>query len=129
MKCCSCHQIEFFCHIERTTSRKKTRIKSRTFAYCSCLLPTDIFKISPIFEPYPSIVSKKQIRISEPQEIKNRMPEFLNKNVSLVLKDNTVIFGTLREAKNGKVALSNMRGRKMTFLMDDISEIYTDLDS
>lgn len=74
-------------------------------------------------------MSKKQIRISEPQEIKNRMPEFLNKNVSLVLKDNTVIFGTLREAKNGKVALSNMRGRKMTFLMDDISEIYTDLDS
>ena len=94
-------------------------------------LPADFSKSlqTPIFEPYPNIVSKKQVRISEPQEIKNRMPEFLNKNVNLVLKGKTVIYGTLREVSNGTVILSNMRGRKMTFQMDDISEIYTDLDS
>lgn len=57
------------------------------------------------------------------------MPGFLNRNINLVLKGNTVIYGTLQEAGDEKVILSNMRGRKMTFPIDDISEIYTDLDS
>ena len=57
------------------------------------------------------------------------MPEFMNRNVNLVLKGNTVIYGILREADNVKVVLSNMRGRKMTFPLGDISEIYTDLDT
>lgn len=77
----------------------------------------------------PAFVSKKQIRISGTLEIKKRLPEFLNKNISVVLKGNTVIYGTLREAGDEKVMLANMRGRKMIIPAGDISEIYTDLDS
>lgn len=74
-------------------------------------------------------MSKKQIRISDPHEIKKRMNEFLNRDVSLVMKDNTVIYGILREAGGNTVTVSNMRRRKMTFFSDQISELYSDLDA
>lgn len=74
-------------------------------------------------------MSKKQVRISDPQEIKKRMNEFLNREISLVMKDKTVVYGTLREAAGDTITVSNMRRRKMTFSCGQISELYTDLDS
>ena len=73
-------------------------------------------------------MSKKQVRVSDPREIKKRMNEFLNREVSLVMKNNTVIYGTLQQSDDDTVTILNMRQRKMTFPAADISALYTDLD-
>lgn len=57
------------------------------------------------------------------------MNEFLNCEINLVLKDNTVIYGTLQKAGNGTVTIINMRRRRITLTTDSISEFYTDLDA
>lgn len=57
------------------------------------------------------------------------MNEFLNREISLVMKDKTVVYGTLREAEGDTITISNMRRRKMTLSSGQISELYTDLDA
>jgi hypothetical protein len=74
-------------------------------------------------------VSKKQVRISNPEEIRRRLPEFLQRKISLVLSDSTVIFGTLLNVKKDSVAIANMRLREITLPIARISELFMDLDA
>lgn len=67
--------------------------------------------------------------MSDSMEIGKRLNEFLNCEINLVLKDNTVIYGTLQKAGNGTVTIINMRRRRITLTTDSISELYTDLDA
>ncbi|HEY4655953.1 MAG TPA: hypothetical protein VIH22_15640 [Cyclobacteriaceae bacterium] len=74
-------------------------------------------------------MSKKQIRITEAGEIKRRMHEFSGRQISLVLTDNTVIFGALTKIETDCVIITNMRQREMPIRLVRIAEIYTDIDA
>ena len=71
----------------------------------------------------------KQLRISAPDIIRKRLPEFLRKQVSLVLKDGTSVFGTLAKVDAQTIELQNMRLKKMTIVLDNVSEFFADLEN
>ena len=73
-------------------------------------------------------MSKKQIRISGTDEVKKRLPTLTNRNVNLVLRDNTVVFGILKEVRDNQAIVSNMRMKKMAVAVDTIVDAFTDTD-
>jgi len=71
-------------------------------------------------------VRTKQLRISDPQQIKSKAPAFLGKKINIVLMNNTAVFGTLAEASANEIVVMNMRMRKVTYPFSSIAEIYID---
>lgn len=74
-------------------------------------------------------MSKKQIRISEPTLLKKRLPEFINRKVNVILKDNTVIFGLLKKTDDQSLHVMNMRQKEIVLPMEKVAEFYTDIDA
>lgn len=96
-----------------------------------CLVGLVIRRRKFIFDRLQIIVSvsKKQIRIANPDEIKRRIGEFMNQEISLVLSNGTVIFGTLQKVEPDRLVISNMRQRKVTTPIALITEVFTDVDA
>jgi ribosome maturation factor RimP len=74
-------------------------------------------------------VSKKQIRLSDPLKVQQRLPEFLGKKINIVLKDNTVMFGELARIRETSIELINMRQKIQQVPIQNISELYSDIDA
>lgn len=74
-------------------------------------------------------MSKKQIRISDPTLLKRRIPEFIDRKVNLILKDNTVIFGQLKKTDAQSLYIVNMRLKEIKLPMENVAEFYTDIDA
>jgi hypothetical protein len=70
--------------------------------------------------------STKQLRVTDPLQIKNRIKEFLGKKINVVLTDNRVIIGELKEVKSSGITLINMRLKKMEYSFDQLAEVYFD---
>jgi small nuclear ribonucleoprotein (snRNP)-like protein len=68
----------------------------------------------------------KQLRLSDPAQINSRIRSFLGKKINIVLSDNTVMFGELREVNDSGILLLNMRFKKITYPLKNIAEIYLD---
>ena len=68
----------------------------------------------------------KQLRLSDPQLIRSRIGSFLGKKINIVLFDNTVMFGELKQANDSEILLLNMRLKKIAYPLKDIAEIYLD---
>ncbi len=73
-----------------------------------------------------SFMRTKQLRVSDPIQIKNRMKEFLGKKINIVLKDQTVMFGVLKEQSSSDITLLNMRLKNMRYRLSEIVEVYLD---
>lgn len=71
--------------------------------------------------------STKQLRLSDPDVIKNRIKEFLGKKINVVLADDRVIVGELQEVDVSGINLMNMRLKKIRFTYNELSEIYFDV--
>ena len=71
-------------------------------------------------------MSTKQLRISDPEQIKSKAGTFLGKKINIVLLDNTVVFGKLTEVSSKEVQLMNMRMRKVKYPYSSIAELYID---
>jgi len=71
----------------------------------------------------------KQLRISDPEQIKSKAPTFLGKKINIVLMDNTAVFGTLTEAGAEEILLVNMRMKKVKYPYRSIAELYIDSKS
>jgi len=72
------------------------------------------------------MASTKQLRLSDPVQIKNRMKEFLGKNINIVLADNRVIIGELHEVSPLGISIINMRLKKVELPFQLLSEVYFD---
>lgn len=72
------------------------------------------------------MASTKQLRLSDPVQIKSRMKEFLGKNINIVLADNRVIIGELHEVNALGISIINMRLKKMELSFQQLSEVYFD---
>jgi hypothetical protein len=74
-------------------------------------------------------VSKKQIRLSDIDQIKSRSIEFINKNVTVVLNDSTTLFGQLKKSDSNDLTIVNMRQKKIKLPLEKIIELFTDVDA
>jgi len=74
-------------------------------------------------------VSKKQIRLSDPTQIRKRAPEFINKQISLVLIDNTPLLGELKKATEHELLLSNGRLKEIRVPLEKVVDFFSDIDA
>lgn len=74
-------------------------------------------------------MSRKQLRISDPTQLKQRSGEFINKKINIVLKDNTVLFGEVKKVDEDQVYMMNMRLKTIRLPLSTILEFYVDLTS
>ncbi len=74
-------------------------------------------------------MQKRQLRLSHPVIIRQRLAEFLGKKINIVQQDNTVIFGELTAVEHDQFTIKNMRLKKTTHLINDIYELYLDFDA
>jgi hypothetical protein len=71
-------------------------------------------------------VGTKQIRLSDPNQIKIRMKEFLGKKINIVLHDGNVFPGELSKLSESGITIINMRLKKLSIELNKISELYFD---
>ncbi len=69
----------------------------------------------------------KQLRLSDVDQIRRRLPEFVGKKINIVLTDRTVMFGELSKVNNSGIVLKNMRLEDMKYPFQSIAEIYFDV--
>lgn len=69
----------------------------------------------------------KQVRLSDPSQIKKRINEFKGKQINIVLSDNTVMVGELMQVLEAEIILKNMRLKNSSYPLSKISEVYLDL--
>ncbi|HEY3404652.1 MAG TPA: hypothetical protein VGK59_14780 [Ohtaekwangia sp.] len=68
----------------------------------------------------------RQLRISDPDQIRKRVQEFLGKSINIVLTNGMIMTGKLDAIKNSEIILQNMRLQKMPYSFDSIAELYVD---
>jgi len=71
-------------------------------------------------------VGTKQIRISKPDQIRSRIGEFQGKKINIVLHDGNVFLGTLVNISDTEIRITNMREKKVSFILTKVNEIYFD---
>ena len=73
-----------------------------------------------------TFMGTKQLRINDPEQIRSRVGIFLGKKINIVMVDNTVMFGVLKEVKSSEIILLNMRLKKISYPLAKIAEVYLD---
>jgi hypothetical protein len=68
----------------------------------------------------------RQQRLSDPAKIRERVKEFLDKKINIVLSDNRAVFGVLKEVTSDNLVVENMRLKKISYRFEDVAEIYFD---
>jgi hypothetical protein len=68
----------------------------------------------------------KQLRITDSNQIRGRMNEFIGKKINIVLTDRTVMFGELKRVHDTSIVLRNMRLENITYPIQSIAEIFLD---
>jgi len=74
-------------------------------------------------------VGTKQLRISHPQQINSRMPEFLGKQINVVLHNGNVFPGRLQAVTATGITLLNMRLKEIAINIKMINELYFDTEA
>jgi hypothetical protein len=59
-------------------------------------------------------------------QFQKKMSEFLGKQISIVFKDKTISFGSLRNISGNTITLCNMRLFNAHYLITEIDEVYLD---
>lgn len=72
------------------------------------------------------MTSTRQIRLNDPVQIRNRMKAFTGKTINIVLTDNRVIIGKLKQVSPSGIDLINMRLTKTHYKFEQLSEVYFD---
>jgi hypothetical protein len=68
----------------------------------------------------------RQLRLSDKDQIQRGIRNFLGKKINIVLLDNTVMFGELKEVNSSEIFLLNMRQKKISYPFLNIAEVYMD---
>lgn len=74
-------------------------------------------------------MSKKQIRLSDSGQIKLRCKEFIDHNITVILNDNTTLFGKLKKLESNELIIVNTRLKKTRIPMEKVTELFTDIDA
>ncbi len=68
----------------------------------------------------------RQHRIDTEETIQRKLPELMGREVNVVLRDRTVLLGSVTKSQSGSIAIRNLRGKITSIPMSGISEIYFD---
>jgi len=68
----------------------------------------------------------KQLRLTNSDQIRRRMNEFIGKKINIVLNDRTVMFGELKNVNDTSIVLRNMRLENIAYPIQSIVEIFLD---
>jgi hypothetical protein len=71
-------------------------------------------------------MSTRQLRLTTPDQIRNKISGFTGKKINIVMFNNTVLLGKLQRSNDTVIEITNMRLHKMILPIKDISEIYFD---
>lgn len=74
-------------------------------------------------------MSTKQLRLNDPEQIQKSLKVLLGKKISIVLTDDTVVFGELKKVNTAEIQLLNMRLKKITYSFARIAEVYMDTNA
>jgi hypothetical protein len=72
-------------------------------------------------------MSTRQLRITNKDQIRQRLQEFSGKKINIVLNDQTVCLVTVEKSDGSVVTVENMRLKKTDIAIDTINEIYFDV--
>ncbi|MDH4092720.1 MAG: hypothetical protein OEV24_19835 [Cyclobacteriaceae bacterium] len=72
-------------------------------------------------------MATKQLRLSDPGQIKKRIGDFIGKKINIVLIDNTAVLGELKGMNGIDILLVNMRNKKNSYPLSKIAEVYIDI--
>jgi hypothetical protein len=73
-----------------------------------------------------SIMSTRQLRLMNRDQIQKRLKEFAGRKINIVFENATVLLATLVQAGDSHIDVLNMRSKKITIPLQTISEIYID---
>lgn len=68
----------------------------------------------------------RQHRLDTEETIQRKLPELVGREVNVVLRDRTVLLGSVMKSQTGNVAIRNLRGKVTSIPLSGISEIYFD---
>ena len=68
----------------------------------------------------------RQLRLSTPGQIRERLKELTGKKINIVLRNRKVLFGELQKADEAQLTFVNMRQERISFPWTAISEVYLD---
>lgn len=71
-------------------------------------------------------MSTKQLRLNDPAQIQKTIKSLLGKKINIVLTDDTVVFGELKEVNATEIRLTNMRLKNIRYPFVKITEVYLD---
>ena len=71
-------------------------------------------------------MATRQLRISDPEQIKQQIGRFAGKKINIVLRDGTVMLGVLKRANDQEIELLNMALRVVRYPLSTITELYFD---
>lgn len=71
-------------------------------------------------------MTKRQIRLNNTADIKQKIANALGNKVNVVLNSGVVFFGEALELKGEELIIKNMRLKLMSFLLSDINEVIID---
>ena len=71
-------------------------------------------------------MATRQLRISDPVQIKRQIGRFAGKKINIVLRDGTAMLGVLKRANDQEIELLNMAQRVVHYPLSTITEIYFD---
>lgn len=69
----------------------------------------------------------RQIRLSSPEQIQKRLQDFTGKQVNIVLRNRTVLFGEIKHSDDRQVTFTNLRDERFSLPLQEISEVYFDI--
>jgi hypothetical protein len=68
----------------------------------------------------------RQLRLTTFDQIKGRLKEFTGKKINIVLRDRRVLFGELVRIDEKHLTFTDMREKRISLLLHEISEVYLD---
>ncbi|HYC84302.1 MAG TPA: hypothetical protein VEB86_03730 [Chryseosolibacter sp.] len=71
-------------------------------------------------------MSTRQLRLNSQNEIRKRLTAFTGKKINIVLNDQTAMLATLTGFDGSVLQLKNMRLKKISIPVENVSEIYFD---
>lgn len=68
----------------------------------------------------------RQLRINDISKIRERITEFADKSITVVLHDGRTSTGKLDAVRNDELTLINLRRKEMKFRFNEVAELYFD---
>ena len=68
----------------------------------------------------------RQLRLTTPDQIHRRAQEFTGKKINIVLRNRKVLFGEVLSIDATRLTFADMRSKKVSLPLADISEVYLD---